>query len=272
MAPIFAAFPAECSGGWRLYCFHLCQFQRARGQGKGSFGITGSREGRTLLSVSWLLQGIVAKPLLTPNPSPGLPSLFWSTKIQSWGSQVCFRVPNLSLLRRMQLFSGGTCGETGMVTGTPSTLAAPSWLGTSGVRHYWVSPRGDTGLEGQLHRQGGKRAWECTNILCNREKVSRYQRRIRKGAGGWEQTGTCPFQWRISGSMNTGRSFGGRAALIHRTEPWDHRWDICRWQNHPGTASPQGWGKGGKGVAEEQGVIGTCSTTAKLGGNKVERH
>lgn len=60
----------------------------------------------------------------------------WSSlipKIQSWVSQLCFRVPNPSLLRRMRLFSGGTCGGMGMVMGTPSTLAAPSWPGTSGV-------------------------------------------------------------------------------------------------------------------------------------------
>lgn len=89
----------------------------------------------------------------------------------------------------------------------------------------------------------------------------------------------CPFQWRISGFMNTGRSFGGRAVLTHRTELlWHHRCDICRWQSHPSTAWPQGRStggrKGGKGGAEEQGVIGrgTCSTPAKLGGNKVKRH
>lgn len=74
MAPLFAPFPAECSGGWRLHCFHLCQLQRARGQGKGSCGISGSREGRTLLSVSQLLQGVVAKPLPMPNPSLEFPN------------------------------------------------------------------------------------------------------------------------------------------------------------------------------------------------------
>lgn len=169
MAPIIAAFPAECSRGWRLHCFHLCQFQRACGQGKESFGITGSREGRTLLSVPQLLQGVVAKPLLMPNPSLGLPNLFWGAKTQSWGYQVCFRVPNPSLLCRMQHFSGGTCGETGMVMGTPSMLAAPSWPGTSGVRDATRCHPGVTW--GQLHWQGGKRGWECTNILHSREKV-----------------------------------------------------------------------------------------------------
>lgn len=74
MAPIFVAFPAEFSGGWRLHCFHLCQLQRARGQGEGSCGIPGSGEGRMLLSVSLLLQGVVVKPLLMPSPSPGAPS------------------------------------------------------------------------------------------------------------------------------------------------------------------------------------------------------
>lgn len=41
---------------------------------RGTCGNTGSREGRTLLSVSQLLQGVVVKPLLMPNPSPGAPS------------------------------------------------------------------------------------------------------------------------------------------------------------------------------------------------------
>lgn len=86
----------------------------------------GSREGRVLLSVSQLSQGVVLKPLLMPNPSPGLPTLFWGAKIQSWVSQLCFRVPNPFLLHRMRFFSGGTCGGMGMVMGTPSTPAAPS--------------------------------------------------------------------------------------------------------------------------------------------------
>lgn len=174
MAPIFAAFPAEFSGGWRLHCFHLCQLQRARGQGEGSW--ERGREDAALCIL--LLREVVVKPLLMPNPSPGLPHLFWGAKIQSWRSQLCFRVPNPSLPCRMRLFSGGTCGGMGMVTGTPSTPAAPSWPGTSGVRDATSVTRGGTGLE------GGRRGWEPTNTLDNWEKDPQYPCRIRQGHRG----------------------------------------------------------------------------------------
>lgn len=39
---------------------------------RGTCGISGSRERRTLLSVSQLLQGVVVKPMM-PIPSPGAP-------------------------------------------------------------------------------------------------------------------------------------------------------------------------------------------------------
>lgn len=74
------------------------------------------------------------------------------------------------------------------MTGTPYMPAAPSWLGTNGVRDgdTW----GDTGLEGQLCQRGGERCWEPGKILDNREKpVTNTRTGLEKGAGGWRQTG-----------------------------------------------------------------------------------
>ncbi|KAI1242464.1 hypothetical protein IHE44_0006009 [Lamprotornis superbus] len=93
------------------------------------------------------------------------------------GGSTAFIYANFSV-PVVKLFSGGTCGGTGMVTGTPSTPAAPSWPGTSGVRDATSVTRGDKGLE------GGKRGWECTNTLDNREKVPQYQHTIREGRRG----------------------------------------------------------------------------------------
>lgn len=143
-----------------------------------------------LLSVSQLLQGVLVKPLLMPNPSPRLPNLFWGAKIHSWGSQLRFGVPNPSLLHRMRLFSGGTCGGMGMVTGTPSTPAAPSWPGTSGVRDATRAQPGVTRGRRHSSTDGEARGAGSAQISCTiGEKFPVSSTGSEKGAEGGEQTG-----------------------------------------------------------------------------------
>lgn len=83
MVPIFGPFPAERSGGRRLHRFHLCQLQRARGQGEGDmWNLWEQGKEDAALCISALAGSCGQANDANPQPR---------------GSLICFGVPKFSL-------------------------------------------------------------------------------------------------------------------------------------------------------------------------------
>lgn len=116
-----------------------------------------------------------------------LPALFEGC--QSPGMCLYSALQNAALFWWNLRRNGDGDGDT-LHAGCP-VLAGDKW----GEWQHPVSPQGDSGSEGQ---QGGHPP--------------------EVGIGDRDRWGLCPFQWQTSGSMSTGRSFGGRAAGIPGTE------------------------------------------------------
>lgn len=126
-----------------------------------------------------------------PNPNSGAPGSVLGVPSPNFGAPSSVlglpnpRVSTPSLLHRMQLSSGGTCGGTGTVMGTPCTPAAPSWLGTSGVRDgAWCHPGVTWGWRGSSASREARGAGNPEKFWVIGKNMSPILERSWKGVQG----------------------------------------------------------------------------------------